>query len=371
MAEFDSIKVELGERSYEIIVGDGILDEAGSYIKKYIKGNSAFIITSDTVKRLYGKRLIDSLKASGFDTQIFSVEDGEGGKDIRYYISAIKFLSKFDEVIERVVFLINFGGGVVGDLGGFVAGSYRRGIPYVQIPTTLLAMADSGIGGKTGIDFLSGKKKIKNKIGVFHQPSLVLCDISLLKTLSKREWANGLCEVIKHGAIKSPKLFSFVEENIDKILNREMEFLFRAISLSYRIKAEIVSKDERETSGLRTILNYGHTIGHAVETASNMKYLHGESVSIGIVCENDIAVKMGFIEDSAAERIENLLMKTGLPVKIKGLKSERIMSALKHDKKFMGKPRMVLLRKLGVAEVVDGVSLELIKEVIRNRGGKR
>jgi len=365
----DSLKIELGERSYEIIVGEKILDEAGSFIKRKVRGNSAFIITSKTVKRLYGKRLFDSLRRSGFDVEIFSVEDGEGGKDINYYISAIRDLSKFDEPIERVVFLINFGGGVIGDLGGFVAGTYRRGIPYVHIPTTLLAMADSGIGGKSGIDFISGRKKIKNKVGVIHQPSLVLCDIALLQTLPEREIVNGLSEVIKHGCIKSSELFSFIEENLEKIINKNMDAIFRAVSISYRIKAEIVSMDERETLGIRTLLNYGHTIGHAVESASNMRYLHGEAVAIGMVCANDIATRMGFLDKSIAERIEKLLVRAGLPVNIKGIKTRAIMDALKHDKKFMGKPRMVIIKKVGEAEVVDGVSLELIEEVIRNRGG--
>jgi len=370
MAEtFDSVKVELGERSYEIIVGKEILDEVGSFIKEKVRGNSAFVITSKTIKKLYGKRLIHSLRRSGYEAEIFSVKDGEKGKDINYYMAAIKSLSKFDEPIERVTFLINFGGGVVGDLGGFVAGTYRRGIPYVQIPTTLLAMADSGIGGKTGIDFLTGRKKIKNKIGVIHQPSLVLCDISLLQTLPQKELVNGLSEVIKHGIIRSPELFSFIEENLEKILNKNMEAIFRAVALSYRIKAEIVSMDERETLGIRTLLNYGHTIGHAIESASNMRYLHGEAVAIGMVCANDIAIKMGFMEKSTAERIEILFKKAGLPVNINGLKTSTIMDALKHDKKFTGKPRMVLLKKLGEAEVVDGVPLSLIEDAIRNRGG--
>jgi len=369
MAEaFDSVKVELGERSYEVIVGKEILDEVGNFIKEKVRGNSAFVITSKTIKQLYGKRLIHSLRRSGYEVEIFSVKDGEKGKDINYYMAAIKSLSRFDEPIERVVFVINFGGGVVGDLGGFVAGTYRRGIPYVQIPTSLLAMADSGIGGKTGIDFVTGRKKIKNKIGVIHQPSLVMCDISLLQTLPQKELVNGLSEVIKHGAIRSVELFSFIEDNLEKILNRDMEAIFRAVSLSYRIKAEIVSLDERETLGIRSLLNYGHTVGHAVESASNMRYLHGEAVAIGMVCANDIAVRLGLLEKSVAERIENLLARSGLPVKIKGLKIRSIIDALKHDKKFMGKPRMVLLKNLGEAEVVDGIPLELIEEAIAGRG---
>ncbi len=368
MAEFfDSLKVELKERIYEIIVGKKILEEAGGFIKKCTKGNSAFVITSKTVKNLYGKKLLDFLKKDGFDTEIFSVEDGEGGKDISYYISILKSLSKFDEPIERVVFIVNLGGGVVGDIGGFVAGTYRRGIPYVQIPTTLLAMVDSAIGGKGGIDFLSGMKKIKNKIGVIYQPSLVLCDLDLLKTLPKREMLNGLSEVIKHGAIRSTELFSIIEKNFEKILNHEMDVLSKVVSLSIRIKAQIVSGDEREALGVRTLLNYGHTIGHAVESASNMRYLHGEAVAIGMVCANDIATKMGWMEVSDAERIEGLLKEVGLPTYIRGVSADSIMRLLRHDKKFMGRPRMVFVRKLGEAEVVDGVPLELIEDVIRKR----
>lgn len=361
-------RVKLGERSYFILVGWGILRKAGEFIRKSIKGNAPFIITSKTVNKLYYNILKDSLSTYYRDIEKIIIPDGEKAKDIHWWIKAIERLTSYDEMLERECFVVNLGGGVVGDLGGFVASTYRRGIPYVQIPTTLLAMADSGVGGKTAIDIRRKGMTIKNKVGTIYQPSMVICDVSTLKTLEKREVLNGLSEVIKHAILFSKDFYNYIKKNLKTILNLKREVIMEAVFWSYKIKAKVVSEDEREIKGIRTLLNLGHTIGHAIEGASNQRLKHGEAISIGIVCACDLSVKLGFMKREKAYEIEALFKNAGLPTQIEHIRKEKIMTLLLHDKKFKGgKTRLVLLRDVGKPEIVEGINLELIEETIEKR----
>jgi 3-dehydroquinate synthase len=270
----------------------------------------------------------------------------------------------FSGAREKKVFVVNLGGGVVGDLGGFVAATYNRGINYVQIPTTLLAFVDCGIGGKVGINFNGAK----NIIGAFHQPSLVFADLSFLETLSKRELRSGLAEVVKYGVIQSPKLFEFVEKNVDKIFSLDKAVIQEIAVESYSIKADIVARDEFDRKGIRARLNFGHTIGHAVESASRYAYRHGESVSIGMVCANDIAVMRGLLSNGDAARVENLLVKIGLPVRMKNHNLSEILEFFWRDKKFVnGKNKFVLASQIGKTRIVDDVPMRVVERAIRNR----
>lgn len=361
-------RVHLEGRSYDILVGWEILKNAGDIIKNTVPGNAPFIITSRTVDRLYFKALKDSLSRHYKHIKKLTLPDGERAKDVRWWLKAIEELTIYDEKLERDCFIINFGGGVVGDLGGFVASTYRRGIPYVQIPTTLLAMADSGVGGKTAIDIKRGNIVIKNKVGTIYQPSIVICDVSTLKTLNRRELVNGFAEVIKHAIVFSRNFYNYIRKHLKEILNLEREFILKTTFWSYRIKANVVSKDERESKGYRTLLNFGHTVGHAVEGASEWRLKHGEAVAIGIACACDISVRLGLMKKNVAQEIEEMLKTVGLPTRISGIKKESVIKLLLHDKKFKrGKTRLVLLKEIGKPLIVEGVDIKLIEEVVAER----
>lgn len=362
------IRVNLKNRSYDIIIGSGVLKHAGSYISKLKLGNDAYIITTAIIKRLYGKLLEKTLKNSGFSVRFKVVPDGEKSKSIETLSEVINDLALYDK--GRHIFIAAFGGGVVGDLAGFIASIYKRGISYVQIPTTLLAQVDSSIGGKTAVDLSHGK----NLVGAFHQPRLVISDVSLLKTLSKRELASGLAEVIKYAIIKDPYLFRYLERNYKHILGASPRELELIIFRSSRIKAGIVSKDEKEALGLRTILNFGHTIGHAIESANKYKgYSHGEAIGLGILIATDLSARLGILKSgSAGGKIERLLCLAELPVKITDISLNKIIKAHYHDKKFIGKTnRMVLITGIGNAAVKRGIPLGMIEAAIKKYLARR
>jgi len=253
----------------------------------------------------------------------------------------------------------------VGDLAGFTASIYKRGIPYVQIPTTLLSQVDSAIGGKTAIDLSAGK----NLAGAFYQPKLVFTDVSFLEKLPEKELISGLAEVIKYGIIKSPGLFRFVEKNYNKILGRDRKSLLRVVSECGIIKAGVVEKDEMDNKKIRIILNLGHTIGHAIEAASGYlgSYNHGQAVGLGILASVYIAEKKGFLEKADSRRIKNIIKNTGLPIRLKNVKLKDILSAQAHDKKFIhGKNRFVLPVKIGKVIVKEGISDMTVTESIQS-----
>jgi len=352
-------------RAYDILVGRDNLDTIGTSIKAMNIGESIFIITDSKVGALYAKRLIDVFKRAGFqDIDLAKFPNGEKNKNITTYSELMTNLAKFDGSLNKNILAVNLGGGVPGDMGGFVAATFKRGINYVQIPTTILANVDCGIGGKVGIDF----NNIKNLLGAFHQPKLVFVDLSLLKTLNLREIRAGLAEVVKYGVIEDPSLLLDIGNHLKDILALNLDAIEPIVTKSYRIKARIVEQDEKDTKGIRMVLNYGHTIGHAVESAAGFKYSHGESISIGMVCANDIAGELGIFSRQEAERIETLLSKIGLPVKIANCKLADIMRFLTHDKKSVnGANRFVLPLQIGKTEIKSAIPQELIKKVIKKR----
>jgi len=341
------VRVELGERSYDIHIGQSLLPQIGDALEKLNLGKRIAVISNPTVYPLYGPVLSDSLKRAGFEPYAITVPDGEEYKNLDsadlIYGELLK--AKF----ERGSSLIALGGGVIGDITGFVASTYMRGIRHIQAPTTLLSQVDSSVGGKTGVNHPLGK----NMIGTFWQPSLVWIDTETLKTLPEREFLAGMAEVIKYGVIHDENLFAYLEREREKILSLNAERLARIIKRSCEMKARIVSLDERE-AGLRAILNYGHTIGHAIETLTGYtKYLHGEAVAIGMHLEAKIAERKGLLRGEETRRIKELISSYDLPTEMpENLALEEVFEAMQVDKKVSeGAIRVVLPERIGKVRV--------------------
>lgn len=354
------IRVELGERSYEIVIASGILNKVGGHAKSFGFSSRIAVVSNPTVHGLYGKAVEDSLRDAGFDVITILVPDGEEYKDLTWAANIYGELLKHR--LDRASALIALGGGVIGDITGFVASTYMRGIFFLQVPTTLLAQVDSSVGGKTGVNHPLGK----NMIGTFYQPRLVFADVGTLKTLPQKELLAGMAEVIKYGVIWDKDFFEFLEKNRDNILNLEPSSLIHIIKRSCEIKAEVVSKDERE-SGLRAILNYGHTIGHALETVTGYtKYLHGEAVAVGMNIEARLSSLLGLAANEDVERIKSLLALYNLPCELPAnISKEAMLSAMKIDKKTLGgELRFVLPEKIGSVRV-EKVSADRVSEVLR------
>ena len=352
------IQVKLGRNSYDIRVGSALLTRIGRWLKEKGFSGRLVIITDPTVRRLYGDALSKGLTEDGFEVITLLVPAGEEQKSLEN--AARLYHELTGSYAERTTPIIALGGGVIGDLAGFVAATYLRGVPLIQIPTTLLAQVDSSIGGKVAVDH----GQMKNKIGAFYQPKLVVADINALKTLPARELANGLAEVIKSAAIRDREFFAFLEDNLDRIKSLDSEALEEIVFRTAGIKAGVVEKDE-EDRGLRNILNYGHTIGHAVESVSDFRVEHGGAVAIGMLVAAKISNKMGILEGNEIIRLKNVIEKAGLPTDMPELEVEEIMRAMKHDKKVLrGKVRFVLLKSIGDAFITDEVSPSLVEEVL-------
>jgi len=357
----EEIRVELGERSYKILIDSGNLKNIGKVLKDYDLGKQATIITNPLVGNLYQDVVKDSLKKEGFEVTIARVPDGEEYKSLEW---AAKL---YDELLEhkrdRYSFILALGGGVIGDLAGFVASTYMRGIPFVQVPTSLLAQVDASIGGKVAVNHPLGK----NLVGSFYQPRLVYTDLAVLKSLAHRELIAALAEVIKYGIIKDREFFGYLEEKIDRIKALNLNALRKIVTTCSKIKAELVSLDEREEKGIRSIINYGHTIGHALEILTKYRvYRHGEAVSIGMVAAARIAQRMGILNKEGERRQVELLERAGLPTKVKDVDSLKIIKALARDKKVKeGKIRFILATEIGKVETRDDVPPEIIKEVLQ------
>jgi 3-dehydroquinate synthase len=353
-----NIRVRLGRRSYNIRIGTGLLTQVGPMLKEMGCAGKAVIITDPTVKKLYGRSLKQSLTASGFKVALLEVPEGEEQKSLETAGRLYNELTEF--YAERTTPILALGGGVIGDLAGFVAATYLRGVPLVQIPTTLLAQGDSSIGGKVAVNH----GLLKNKIGAFYHPRLTISDISTLKTLSPRELSDGLAEVIKHGVILDGEFFSYLEENLDKIKSLDDQVLERVISRSAKIKAGVVEKDELDL-GLRNILNYGHTVGHAIESVSELKVWHGEAVALGMLAEARISNRLGILTEDEVARIKNLIAQAGLPTELPSLELEKLIQAMKHDKKVLqGKLKFALPKSIGEAFITDEVSPSLIEKAL-------
>ncbi len=353
-----NVKVELGANSYEIRVGSGLLARAGLWLKEAGFYGRVVIITDAIVKNFYAGILEQGLAGAGFEVTVLEVPAGEEQKTLK---SAGRLYDELSGIFtERTTPILALGGGVTGDLAGFVAATYMRGVPYVQVPTTLLAMVDSSIGGKTAVDH----GRLKNVVGAFYQPKLVIADIDTLKTLPAAELTSGLAEVIKHAAIKDKYFFDFLESNIKKAKELDPPVLEKIVVQSARIKAAVVAKDEKE-AGLRAILNYGHTIGHAVEALSDFRLKHGQAVAIGMVAEAKIATRMGKLDRSAAARLEKVIREAGLPAQIPPFDKKKLMQAMGHDKKVrQGRLTFVLLSAIGEAFITDDVNPALVLEVL-------
>lgn len=349
------IRIELGERGYDIHVGDGLLDKAGELISGACKGRTAAIVTNKQVGNLYADRLIKSLGKSGISAQVIVIPAGERYKTLATVARVYERL--LDMKLDRGGMMIGLGGGVVGDLAGFVAASYLRGIDFVQIPTSLLAQVDASVGGKTGVNLARGK----NLVGAFHQPKIVVIDVSVLRTLPAREFRCGLAEIIKHGIIRDSEYFSFLERNLKAIKRQDAKILEYTIERSCEIKADVVRQDERE-SGLRRILNYGHTVGHAVESLTGYRmYKHGEAVSIGMVTAALAAREMGSASPDLVDRIVGILKAAGLPCALPTeISHQDIVAAMGLDKKVAhGRLHVVLVNSIGSAFVADDVPTEI------------
>ncbi|MBM3251771.1 MAG: 3-dehydroquinate synthase [Candidatus Omnitrophica bacterium] len=356
------IKVNLGKRSYQIVIGDKISSQIGSLIKSLQLGEDALVITNSFLKKRFGLKLAGYLKKSGYTVKFEVVPDSEKSKSAKQVFRLIDRIGEYD--VKRRLFIIALGGGVIGDLSGFVAAIYKRGVNYIQVPSTFLAQIDSAIGGKTAVDLSLGK----NLVGAFYQPRLVLSDISVLLSLDKKQIRSGLAEAIKYGVIQDRQLFEFIEKNTAKIINLNQKALEYIVYRCSRIKAKIIQIDETETKGIRTILNYGHTIGHALETAGGYQvYSHGEAVALGMIAAARIARDLNLLDDKSCWRIKNLISKAGLPTSVRSINRDKLLNAISHDKKFIrGKNRFVLPVKIGKVIVREGIPLSIIKKSINS-----
>jgi 3-dehydroquinate synthase len=351
------LNVNLKERSYPIYLAADFAAIGKCALKERINGKIA-VITDTNVDRYQSHDCISALQEHGCDVHKYTFEAGEKNKTLDTVKDIYKFLAGLK--LDRSSTLVALGGGVVGDITGFAAATFLRGIKFVQVPTSLLAQADSSVGGKVGVDFEGGK----NLIGAFYQPKFVYINVSTLKTLPKRELVSGLAEIIKHGLIFDKDFFNYVDYNLDKILKLDQDVLIYIAKINCSIKAGVVEKDERE-SGLRAILNFGHTIGHAVESVSGFELLHGECVSIGIVGAYKIAKYLEMVDEETVDRVVTTLKKAGLPVYVSGIDVEQVYNQMFADKKIKrNKLHFILPKKIG--EVTECVidDEKLIKKVI-------
>ncbi|MFH1847624.1 MAG: 3-dehydroquinate synthase [Candidatus Omnitrophota bacterium] len=359
----NDIKVDLGSRSYNIAVASHRLGKFARLLKGLGIGSDPVIITVPKLKRVYGSVLESALAGSGFNPRFELVADSETSKSAQSAFRVINRIAAYDRL--KKVFIVAFGGGVTGDLAGFVASVYKRGIPYVQLPTTLLAQVDSSIGGKVAIDLPAGK----NLVGSFYQPRLVFSDTAFLKTLPPRQIRCGLAEIIKYGVIRDSSLFSFLEDNLSRILMLDKAALKYIITKCSGIKARVVSADEFDNKGLRVMLNYGHTIGHAIEAACGYSsgYNHGEAIALGMIAANHIARDMGLLSGEGAGRIHGLIKRCGLPTKAKGISLNAVYKLHMSDKKFIHKKnRFVLPKRIGAVITVENVPSKPVKGAIRS-----
>ncbi len=339
-----TVKVALGNRSYEINISSGLIPRLGEFCRRHKLGRRCAVISDTNVAPRYGAGVLRCLKGAGFEPILLSGPAGETAKSLQSVQASYDQLAAHR--LERKSFIVALGGGVVGDLAGFVAATYLRGIPFVQVPTTLLAQVDSSVGGKVGVNLSAGK----NLVGAFYQPRFVLCDLDTLRTLPEREFRAGLAEVIKYGIIYDAKFFKRLERDLPKILNREPKSLAAVIARCCEIKAEVVGQDETE-SGLRAILNFGHTIGHAIENISGYgKYLHGEAISIGQIAAAELSAKVLGLPAGDVMRIRNLFQRAGLPTQLKlsGVQRKKLFAAMSLDKKVSaGEVKFVLAEQIG------------------------
>ncbi len=349
------IRVKLEERSYSILVGENLLNTLTERIEELCP-SKILLVTDKSLYKLYGREIEQTLMRK-FKVSTFLLPSGERGKSIYWLLQLYR--RAVSSLLDRFSLLICLGGGVVGDVGGFAAATYLRGIRYIQIPTTLLAMVDSSIGGKTGVDFVG-----KNLIGAFYQPVLVICDVRFIKTLPERTFFTGMGEVIKYGVIKNGRLIQFLREKEEAIKGREKGTLKEIVYKCAKLKAEVVEKDEKE-KGLRMILNFGHTLGHGIEAASNFRIWHGEAVSLGMVGAAYLSQRMGLVDKEKVEELKEILSLYRLPTHLPSLHPSKILNFIFLDKKRRGeKLKFVLMKDFGEVIIQENIPPELIQETL-------
>ncbi len=359
-----TLQVSLGERSYPILIGAGLLDQP-ELLVPHLRQKRVAVVTNTTVGELYLERLTSTLRSQGVTSIAMVIPDGEEHKTWQTLNTVFDRL--LESRCERNTPLLALGGGVVGDVGGFAAATYQRGIPFIQIPTTLLAQVDSSVGGKTAINHPLGK----NMIGAFYQPQLVIADTETLDTLPDRELSAGLAEVIKYGLIRDPAFLEWLEGNMPRLLERNREALAYAIIRSCEHKAEVVAADERESAGERALLNLGHTFGHAIESGTGYgTWLHGEAVAAGTVLAAELSRRMGLLSAADVDRARRLFERARLPVRAPALGVDRYLELMGHDKKVQsGQVRLILLRSLGQAFMTAQFRPEALEDVLAHCTG--
>jgi len=356
---YRQVWVELGPASYPIIIGSGLLSRLGEMVAERVSGRRCLLITNPTVGQHYAEPARASLEAAGMQVTMGVIPDGEEFKTLE--TAGKLFSAAVEGKLERDCPVIALGGGVVGDVAGFVAATYMRGVPLVQVPTSLLAQVDSSVGGKVAVNHPAGK----NLIGAFYQPRLVLIDLNTLRTLPQREMRAGMAEVIKYGVIWDREFFSFLETALEEALALQEEALLPLVKRCCEIKAEIVSQDERE-HGIRAFLNFGHTVGHAVEAVTSYTlYRHGEAVAIGMAAAGYLALEMGFWREEDFLALRQLLVRAGLPVSAPGISRRLLREFMEHDKKKQkGVLRWVIPKALGKVVIVDNIPEEMIESAL-------
>ena len=357
------VDVNLGSRSYRIVVASGALQSVGERLRELRLGSRAALVSDGAIMRLYGKTVVASLESAGFTVTTIDVPEGEAAKTLA--VAEHCWDRLLTAGLDRTSTVLALGGGAVGDVAGFAAATYMRGINFIQLPTTVLAQVDASIGGKTAIDHPLGK----NMIGAFHQPRLVVVDPAVARTLPEREFRSGLAEIVKHGIVLDADYFAELERDLAPLAARDLGVLERIIGGSCRLKAAVVERDEREAE-LRHVLNYGHTIGHALEAATGYtRYAHGEAVSLGIVAEARLARRLGIADDETTTRQERMLETLGLPVRAPSIDVEPIVSAMARDKKAKdGRVPFVLAPRIGAFRIVYDVPTTEIHAVIASLG---
>jgi 3-dehydroquinate synthase len=356
------VRIDLGERSYDVLIGAGMITRLPRLVRSMGFTGPVVVITDKMVMSKTSHITAAVFRQLTNDVFRIVVPSTERSKSLTVFQDTIYKISKKTKTHRPLI--IALGGGVVGDLAGFVAATYRRSIPLVQIPTTLLAQVDSAVGGKVGIDI----PEAKNLIGAFYQPKAVLVDTDFLRGLPRRQIRNGLAEIIKYAIIKSRDLFIFLENNMKDILSLKKEPLEKVIYECVSIKAGMVERDELDSKDVRIALNFGHTLGHAIEAASGYSrlYNHGESIAVGMILAGEIAVRLDMLKEKDLDRIKKLIRKAGLPVRVRGISVKDIINSHEYDKKFVtGINRFVLPRKIGSVEVIEDIPGLLIRTVLR------
>jgi 3-dehydroquinate synthase len=361
-----NVSVNLGTQSYSVVVEAGALGSVGERLRAIVGGRRAALLTDAGIRRLHGAPVIASLEGAGFLVTVIEVPEGETAKTLA--VAEYCWDRLLAAGLDRSSTVLGLGGGAVGDLAGFVAATYMRGLNFVTLPTTILAQVDASVGGKTAIDH----PKAKNLIGAFHQPRLVIVDPAVVRTLPDREFRSGLAEVVKHGIVLERAYFDEVERDRDRLLGRDLPVLERIIGGSCRLKAAVIERDPEEKSDLRFALNYGHTVGHALEAATGFtRWTHGEAVALGIVAEARLARRLKLADDATVAPQERLLASLGLPVHVGTVDVEAVLGAITHDKKARdGRVPFVLAPRLGEFKVVRDVPPDDVRAVLHELAGE-